>query len=104
MRIKKLRVVVFFFQLIWMLILFALLVYKLHSYGPTVDDPDPDGYLSYAYSLAETSSIQPHRRLVGYPYIISTIAHDELYHLISTTNKDFSRIDTKNNSLKAVAS
>jgi hypothetical protein len=56
----------------------GLLVYQLHSYGPTIDDPDPDGYVSYAYGLTETGVIQSHRRLPGYPLIVAIIAHDEI--------------------------
>jgi hypothetical protein len=51
----------------------GLLAYQLHSYGPTLGDPDPDGYISYANGLKETLSIQPHRRLPGYPLIVAVV-------------------------------
>ena len=57
-----------------LLTLLALLAYQLHSFGPT-RGLDPDAYISYANGLKETWTIQPHRRLPGYPLIIAIIDH-----------------------------
>lgn len=100
---KKLKSALFVAQLLLLSVLFGLLAYQLHSYGPTIGDPDPDGYVSYAYGLTETGTIQPHRRLPGYPLIMATIAHDEIAQLTPIINEGFLRIDSDSISSKAVA-
>lgn len=70
---KLRKSILFLVQLLLLSIALGLLAYQLHSYGPTLGDPDPDGYISYANGLKETWSIQPHRRLPGYPLIVAAI-------------------------------
>ena len=60
-------------ELLAVLALLALLVGQLRSFGIT-EDPDPDGYVSYARHLQETWSLPPgHRRLPGYPLFLATV-------------------------------
>lgn len=63
----------FALQILLLSVVLGLLAYQLHTYGPTLGDPDPDGYISYANGLKETLSIQPHRRLPGYPLIVAVV-------------------------------
>lgn len=64
------RLLLFLTQLLLLSYVVGQLADQLHSYGPTLGDPDPDGYISYANALKETWAIQPHRRLPGYPLIV----------------------------------
>jgi hypothetical protein len=55
-------------------LLAVLLVLQLLEY-PVTDDPDPDGYVSYANHLTSTGRLLPDsRRLPGYPAFLALVA------------------------------
>ena len=53
-------------------ILAVLLVMQLLAY-PVTEDPDPDGYVTYARHLQSTWSLLDHRRLPGYPFFLAVV-------------------------------
>lgn len=91
---KLRKSILFLIQLLLLSVVLGLLAYQLHSYGPTIGDLDPDGYVSYAYGLTETKTIQPHRRLPGYPLIMAIVAHAEITQLTPIMSDGFLRIDS----------
>jgi hypothetical protein len=55
-------------------LLAVLLVLQILDY-PVTDDPDPDGYVSYATYLTTTGRLQPDsRRLPGYPTFLALVS------------------------------
>ncbi|MGE3267362.1 MAG: hypothetical protein AB7P40_01350 [Chloroflexota bacterium] len=54
-------------------LLMALLVGQMLSYPPT-DDPDPDGFVSYAQHLRATGTLMESRRLPGYPAFLAIVS------------------------------
>lgn len=54
-------------------LLFVVLVAQLLSYPPT-DDPDPDGFVSYAQQLLATRALPESRRLPGYPAFLAVLS------------------------------
>jgi hypothetical protein len=55
------------------ILLVTVLLIQLLSY-PTTEDPDPDGYVSYANQLLATGTLAPSRRLPGYPIFLAVVA------------------------------
>lgn len=54
-------------------VLFLTLLAQLLSYPPT-DDPDPDGYVSYAEHLRTWHTLPESRRLPGYPAFLAVVS------------------------------
>jgi hypothetical protein len=59
-----------------MLVAFLTIVLALQLFGyPATDDPDPDGYVSYAHHLISTGKLLPDSpRLPGYPALLALVS------------------------------
>jgi hypothetical protein len=57
---------------IWIAVCCIWLFRQAYSYGPT-DDPDPDGYVTYAVHLQAGEGLLEWRRLPGYPALLAFI-------------------------------
>ncbi|MCC7372066.1 MAG: hypothetical protein IT306_26860 [Chloroflexi bacterium] len=60
-------------EAVLVVLLFLVLLAQLLSYPPT-DDPDPDGYVTYAEHLRTTRTLPESRRLPGYPAFLAVVS------------------------------